>query len=144
MYSKAKEVSGVVNVLKFGDKVAVLANSTWAAMKGKKAITAKWSDNKPESTENHNKILTDILDGKKFNTRREDGDVNKAFSEADKVIERTYHSPFLPHRISVWSSSLSCQKINGLIKWNHSFIELNCRSPINIFLAQKINELRYF
>ena len=95
--SKAKEVSGVVNVLKFGDKVAVLANSTWAAMKGKKAITAKWSDNKPESTENHNKILTDILDGKKFNTRREDGDVNKAFSEADKVIERTYHSPFLPH-----------------------------------------------
>ena len=95
--SKAKEVSGVVNVLKFGDKVAVLANSTWAAMKGKKAITAKWSNNKPESTENHNKILTDILDGKKFNTRREDGDVNKAFSEADKVIERTYHSPFLPH-----------------------------------------------
>lgn len=95
--SKAKEVSGVVNVLKFGDKVAVLANSTWAAMKGKKAITAKWSDNKPESTENHNKILTDILDGKKFNTRREDGNVNKAFSEADKVIERTYHSPFLPH-----------------------------------------------
>ena len=95
--SKAKEVSGVVNVIKFGDKVAVLANSTWAAMKGKKAITAKWSDNKPESTENHNKILTDILDGKKFNTRREDGDVNKAFSEADKVIERTYHSPFLPH-----------------------------------------------
>ena len=95
--SKAKEVSGVVNVLKFGDKVAVLANSTWAAMKGKKAITAKWSNNKPESTENHNKILTDILDGKKFNTRREDGNVNKAFSEADKVIERTYHSPFLPH-----------------------------------------------
>lgn len=95
--SKAKEVSGVVNVLKFGDKVAVLANSTWAAMKGKKVITAKWSDNKPESTENHNKILTDILDGKKFNTRREDGNVNKAFSEADKVIERTYHSPFLPH-----------------------------------------------
>ena len=95
--SKAKEVSGVVNVLKFGDKVAVLANSTWAAMKGKKAITAKWSNNKPESTENHNKILTDILEGKKFNTRREDGNVNKAFSEADKVIERTYHSPFLPH-----------------------------------------------
>lgn len=95
--SKAKEVSGVVNVLKFGDKVAVLANSTWAAMKGKKAIIAKWSNNKPESTENHNKILTDILDGKKFNTRREDGNVNKAFSEADKVIERTYHSPFLPH-----------------------------------------------
>ena len=95
--SKAKAVSGVSEVIKFGDKVAVLASSTWAAMKGKKALTAKWKDEKLESTENHDKILTDILDGKEFNTRREDGNVKNAFKIADKVIERTYHSPFLPH-----------------------------------------------
>ena len=96
--SKAKTVNGVSNVIKFGDKVAVLASSTWAAMKGKKALTAVWKDDtKLESTKNHDKILTDILDGKKFDTRREDGNVKKAFATADKVIERTYHSPFLPH-----------------------------------------------
>ena len=95
--SKAKAVNGVTNVIKFGDKVAVLANSTWTAMKGKKALTANWEANKPESTKNHDKILTDILDGKKFKTEREDGNVKKAFERADKVIERTYHSPFLPH-----------------------------------------------
>ena len=95
--AKAKAVNGVVDVLKFGDKIAVLANSTWSAMKGKKALSANWESEKPESTKNHNEILTKILDGKKFNTRREDGNVNKAFADADKVIERTYHSPFLPH-----------------------------------------------
>ncbi|WP_334056171.1 xanthine dehydrogenase family protein molybdopterin-binding subunit [Polaribacter sp. P097] len=95
--SKAKAVNGVVDVIKFGNKVAVLANSTWAAMKGKKALSANWKSEKPESTKNHDEILTKILDGKKFNTRREDGNINKAFKNADKVIERTYHSPFLPH-----------------------------------------------
>lgn len=34
--SKAKNVSGVKEIIKFGDKIAVLASSTWAAMKGKK------------------------------------------------------------------------------------------------------------
>ena len=39
----------------------------------------------------------DLLDGNKFDTMRKDGDVKKAFAEADKVLERTYESPFLPH-----------------------------------------------
>jgi len=95
--TKAKAVNGVSEVIKFGDKIAVLATSTWAAMKGKKALTANYEDDQPESTENHDKILTDILDGKKFDTRREDGNIKQAFATADKVIERTYHSPFLPH-----------------------------------------------
>ncbi len=95
--SKAKVVNGVTDVIKFGDKIAVLANSTWAAMKGKKALSATWSSHKLESSAHHDKILTDILDGNKFDTRREDGDVKKAFANADQVIEKTYHSPFLPH-----------------------------------------------
>ncbi|WP_159949770.1 xanthine dehydrogenase family protein molybdopterin-binding subunit [Polaribacter septentrionalilitoris] len=95
--TNAKAVHGVSDVIKFGNKIAVLASSTWAAMKGKKALTAQWKDKKLESTENHDKILTKILDGKKLNVRREDGNVKQAFANADKVIERTYHSPFLPH-----------------------------------------------
>ena len=95
--SKTKVVNGVIEVIKFGDKIAVLASSTWAAMKGKKALSAIWKDENLESTEDHNKILTNILDGNDFETRREDGDIKEAFAAADKLIERTYHSPFLPH-----------------------------------------------
>jgi len=96
--AQAKKVTGVSEVIKFGNKVAVIANNTWAAMKAKNALRATWkTDQKLESTEDHDRILMKILDGKDFDVRREDGNVNNAFLVADKVIERTYHSPFLPH-----------------------------------------------
>ena len=112
--SKARAGNGVIDVIRFGDKIklldgkigftrvtdkiAVIGNSTWAAMKGKKALLAEWADEaKLESTEDHDKELFKILDGNKFDTRREDGNITKAFAQADKVIEKTYESPFLPH-----------------------------------------------
>ena len=116
---EAKKITGVIDVITIGekvrefknsgkrswtfqisdsDKVVVIAKNTWAAIKGKKALSAEWkTDAKAESTVEHDRILTNILDGNKLNTRREDGNVNNAFKNADKVIERTYHSPFLPH-----------------------------------------------
>lgn len=96
--SEARAVSGVSDVIRFGDKLAVLANDTWTAMKGKKALKANWTAvTRGESTEDHDKILLDLLNGNKFETLRTDGDVKKAFALADKVLERTYESPFLPH-----------------------------------------------
>ena len=96
--SGARSISGVTDVIKFGDKIAVLAHTTWTAMKGKKALKANWKqDSQAESTEFHDEKLLDILNGNTFNTRRKDGDVKKAFAEADNVLERIYESPFLPH-----------------------------------------------
>ncbi|WP_103863915.1 xanthine dehydrogenase family protein molybdopterin-binding subunit [Aquimarina sp. I32.4] len=93
-----KAITGIYDVIRFGDKIAVIAKDTWTAMKGKKALKANWSvDSKLESTEDHDKILTDLLNGQAFETLRQDGDVKKAFVEADEVIERIYESPFLPH-----------------------------------------------
>ncbi|MFK7808108.1 MAG: molybdopterin cofactor-binding domain-containing protein, partial [Saprospiraceae bacterium] len=94
----AKNVTGVKSVLQFGDKVAVLATSTWAAMKGKKALMAKWKkDTDLESTAGHNKEMLELLDTPSKEATRKDGDVKKAFAEADQVIEKTYEAPFLPH-----------------------------------------------
>jgi len=91
-------INGVTEVIKFGDKIAVLGTSTWAVMKGKKALVAHWEkDTKLESTDDHNLELFKILNGSKFKTNREDGNVETAFKRADKIIERTYESPFLPH-----------------------------------------------
>ena len=93
-----KSINGVLEVVKFGDKIAVLGSNTWAAMKGKKALVAEWkNDAKLESTKDHDTELFKILNGKKFETNREDGNVESAFRNADKIIERTYESPFLPH-----------------------------------------------
>ncbi|GAA4970724.1 xanthine dehydrogenase family protein molybdopterin-binding subunit [Algibacter aquimarinus] len=117
--SVAKSLPGVVDVITIGkkvreyqesgkrnwsmqisssDKVVVIAKTTWDAFKGKKALKATWKTDSPlESTEKHDEILNGLLDGKKFNTRRKDGNVTKAFANADKIIERVYESPFLPH-----------------------------------------------
>lgn len=112
----AKAVNGVVDVIKFENKIAVLAHNTWAAMKGKKALTANWSEGtKAEDTEFHDKTLLGLLNGNKFKTLRKDGDVKKAFKAADKIIERTYEAPFLPH---------------------------NCMEPMNFFADVTVDKVR--
>ena len=115
----AKAVPGVIDVITIGEKakammakeqidwtaklassekVVVVAENSWAAIKGKEALQAEWSVSTPlESTKAHDKILVDLLDGNEFTTLRKDGDVEKAFKQADRVVERTYESPFLPH-----------------------------------------------
>ena len=96
--SITKSINGVLEVVKFGNKIAVLGTNTWAAMKGKKALVVEWKhDIKLENTEDHDTALFKILEGNKFDTRREDGNIKMAFAQADKIIERTYESPFLPH-----------------------------------------------
>ncbi|WP_248722619.1 xanthine dehydrogenase family protein molybdopterin-binding subunit [Seonamhaeicola sp. ML3] len=120
--TEAKEISGVIDVITIGDKtramlgkgrpnwsvklsrtdkVVVVGKTTWDVIKGKKAIKATWKKSnektKLESTDDHDKKLLRLLDGKRFRTRRKDGDVVKAFAEADKVLERVYESKFLPH-----------------------------------------------
>nr|WP_321221954.1 molybdopterin cofactor-binding domain-containing protein [uncultured Psychroserpens sp.] len=80
------------------DKVVVIGKTTWDVIKGKKALKAKWkNESSTENTEKHDEELLKILDGKNLDIRREDGNVKKALAEADKVLERTYESPFLPH-----------------------------------------------
>ena len=116
--AEAKSMPGVIDVITIGekvrklaeeeavmhtlvsqsDKVVVVAETTWQAMKAKEAITAVWEDGtKMESSEEHDQILNGLLDGNKFETMRSDGNVKKAFASADQVLERTYESPFLPH-----------------------------------------------
>ena len=95
---ETRKVSGVVDVIQFGDKVAVLANSTWAAIKGKRALQANWSsDAALESTSWHDEEMLKLLQTPSDEPKRKDGNVAAAFAAADKVIERIYEAPFLPH-----------------------------------------------
>jgi len=94
----ARQVNGVTNVVQFGNKIAVLGNNTWAAMKGKRALNAEWEeDTKAESTAYHDETMRNHLNTKTEEPRRKDGNVDKVFKEGDAVIERVYEAPFLPH-----------------------------------------------
>ncbi|MEQ8423413.1 MAG: molybdopterin-dependent oxidoreductase, partial [Cyclobacteriaceae bacterium] len=96
--SEARQVNGVNDVLQFGSKVAVLATSTWAAIKGQRALKAEWEkDTMLESTAYHDKTMRGLLDKKASEPKRSDGNARAQFAKADKVIEKIYEAPFLPH-----------------------------------------------
>ncbi|PKB17701.1 xanthine dehydrogenase family protein molybdopterin-binding subunit [Flavobacterium sp. 5] len=78
--------------------VAVIATNTWAAFKGKAALEIQWNYGKNEGYDSE-KYMVELTErvhttGK---VEKEIGDVNKAFSEATKVIESTFQLPHLAH-----------------------------------------------
>lgn len=96
--TEARKVKGIENIVQFGDKIAVIGTSTWACMKGKKALTAQWAkEGSLESTSDHDRALKGLLDKRSKDPVRRDGDPDKAFRNADKVFEKVYEAPFLPH-----------------------------------------------
>ncbi|AYQ36204.1 molybdopterin cofactor-binding domain-containing protein [Runella sp. SP2] len=100
----------------FNEVVAIVGNSTWEVMQAKKALKIDWQEaetiaekrnmmgrkmtqNIPAGLENSNDHAAKLAEGlsKPANVRRKDGDVENAFKNASKVIERTYNAPFLAH-----------------------------------------------
>src|SRR5690606_16821803 len=50
-----------------------------------------------ESTEDHNRLFAELLDKGNAQVMRQDGDVNRAFSNAEKVVKAEYQCPLLSH-----------------------------------------------
>ncbi len=96
--SRAKQIPGVKQVVVFDNKVAVLASSTWAAKKGRDALQIEWEDaGKPESTSHYVQAFSELIQNPAQEPKRNDGDVQLALKEADKVLESVFYAPFLPH-----------------------------------------------
>jgi isoquinoline 1-oxidoreductase beta subunit len=95
--AETRKVPGVKNVVRWENKVAVLATSTWAAKKGRDALKLEWEDDKLESTTDHQEAFKKLIQQKHDAPKRNDGDVDKALAGAKKVLESTFEAPFLPH-----------------------------------------------
>ncbi|MEN8250183.1 MAG: molybdopterin cofactor-binding domain-containing protein [Bacteroidota bacterium] len=82
----------------FPELAVVVGKTTWQVMKAKQSLNIDWERVTPaESTTDHVKNLTELLSKAPNKPSRKDGDVDSAFKNAAKVIERTYSAPFLPH-----------------------------------------------
>lgn len=94
----AKALGGVIDVVSFKNKVAVVGKSTWEVKKGRDALKIEWEkDGNLESSDDHNRIFKELLNAEKAEVRRKDGDIEEAFKTAFKVVESEYQCPFLPH-----------------------------------------------
>src|ERR1700676_2293584 len=78
--------------------VAVLADSTWAAMQGRKKLKVEWEESahKVFNSGPYRKELEETA-RKPGKVIREVGNVDSAFSQGGKVIEAEYYAPLLAH-----------------------------------------------
>lgn len=80
--------------------VAVLADNTWAALKGREALKLKWKDGPwtKESTAALGARANELLEQDENGIEvRKDGDFAKARKQARQVVEARYEIPFLAH-----------------------------------------------
>ncbi|WP_149273602.1 xanthine dehydrogenase family protein molybdopterin-binding subunit [Pareuzebyella sediminis] len=78
--------------------VAIVGNSTWECMQAKKALKVEWEQvSRLESSKYHDEALTELLNKAPDEPARKDGDVDKAFKNAAKVVESVYTAPYLAH-----------------------------------------------
>ena len=110
--SEATEITGVEQVVQldrlippagqfFGmlGGVAVIANNTWSAFQGKNNLNVEWESGINESydTEKFKEKLISRIHNKAKVVPPFKGSIEKAFNDADKVIEATYTMPHLAH-----------------------------------------------
>ena len=107
--AEAMKVPGVVKVVAIDGTpppaafsplggVAVIAKSTWAAMKGRDALKIVWDDGPNASFDSvAYKAMLEENVRKPGKLERNEGDVDAALSSAAKVITAEYYSPHLAH-----------------------------------------------
>lgn len=94
----AKAMPGVVDVVKFGNKVAVLAKNTHAARMGRDKLEAKFEDEKLKSVSTDAMMSSFREQAKTLGViAKQVGSVEEAFKNAKKKIVAEYEFPFLAH-----------------------------------------------
>ncbi len=105
--TKAKAVPGVRDVIEFKTEgrgasttggVAVLADSSWAAMQGRKSLEVKW-DEGPAANESSEELRKQFLDNaaRPGKVVRNEGDAGASLAAAAKKAEAIYELPFAAH-----------------------------------------------
>jgi isoquinoline 1-oxidoreductase beta subunit len=94
----AKAIKGVVKVVRFDNKVAVLAENTHAARLGRDALKAKWNNGKysKSSTESFMKDFKEQASNKGIVADNR-GSVDKTMAQAVNTYSYEYEFPYLAH-----------------------------------------------
>src|SRR5882672_1772476 len=96
--AKAKAVPGVKNVVEISKGIAVVADNTWTAMQGRRALDVKWDEgpNAGVTSESISKLFADRTMQPGSEARKE-GDAATALAGAAQKIEAVYEAPFQAH-----------------------------------------------
>lgn len=125
----AKKVEGVRQVSKIGDSaVAVIADSVWSAMEGRRALKVTWDDGP-----NKDLSMAAMWDGlkqassKKGSTLYSNGDVSKA---GGRTVEAVYQLPFLCHAPMEPSNSTAVVENGRCELWSPTQVPQDVRDSV--------------
>ena len=96
--SAAKAIKGVSHVVQVTNGIAVVGDSFWSVMKGRRALRVKWNEG-PLANLSSAEITRGYQDLAKQpgQVARKEGDAEKVLGGGGKVIEAVYQVPFLEH-----------------------------------------------
>ena len=115
--AKAKSVKGFVEAVATPRGVAVVADTMWAAMKARDAVTVAWDDSKAEKRSTAELAASyRELAGRPGSVARNEGDVDGAFAKAAKVIEATFEFPYLAHAAMEPLNAVAARSADGFVE----------------------------
>jgi len=94
-----REVPGVRDVIPIFTGIAVVAENTWAAIEGRKALRVEWNPGPfvSESSASIRAHFEGLALGPNAATAREEGDARSAIVDSSASIEAVYEAPYLAH-----------------------------------------------
>ena len=96
--AKAKAFPGVRDVVQVGEAVAVIADNTWAAMRGRNELSLQWNEGENARFDNAAILAQFKAAADKGGVAwRNDGDVAAALTASPKPLNAVYEFPFLSH-----------------------------------------------
>ncbi|MDV7187191.1 molybdopterin cofactor-binding domain-containing protein [Lutibacter sp. TH_r2] len=121
------KIPGVIDVIEFPrverpfgtlGGVAVIADNTWAAFKGKEALKIDWDygENASYSSKEYMEELTKNVT-KPGKVSKDLGNINRAFKTSSKTVEAIYKLPHLSHTPMETPNALAWVKENSCEVW---------------------------
>ncbi|MDH0725049.1 molybdopterin cofactor-binding domain-containing protein [Stutzerimonas stutzeri] len=94
----ARQIPGVIEVVRLDNAVAVIGDHTWAAFAGVRALEIDWAlgDNAGIDSAQMEREIREALD-KPGAIANEQGDIDAALKDAANTFEAEYEMPFLAH-----------------------------------------------
>jgi isoquinoline 1-oxidoreductase beta subunit len=93
-----KKMPGILDVVSFKNKVAIVGSSTYEILQARASLTCDYGSDGPlESNSTHAKWFDEGMKSDKAQVMRKDGDFAAALAKAVKVVEATYECPFISH-----------------------------------------------
>ena len=122
----ARSVAGVTDVVNLSDRVAVIAQHTWAALKGRDALTITWheSENAELSSDDVRAELFQRIEADPASVEDEDGVV--------QTIDAIYEVPYLAH--------MTMEPQNTVAHFQGNRIELWSPTQVPQVVAQRVSQ----